>query len=150
MRINRYERRSSGHFRETFNWIYIGPLFLLKSVLFLSKPAQLQTTTLCYDNRFGPDEKRRNADSFVINKPPSAQKNGVTDWSILQLLTDHWLVCGGDASDNNTVFPRIIARAIISFLALKGGGYSRAVIISNISIKGGRLVEGRLLFEEIR
>ena len=29
-------------------------------------------------------------------------RNGVTDWSILQLLTDHWLVCGGDARDKNS------------------------------------------------
>ena len=26
-------------------------------------------------------------------------RNGVTDWSI---LTDHWPVCGGDASDKNS------------------------------------------------
>ena len=37
-----------------------------------------------------------------------------------------------------------------------GGDYSREAIISNISVKGGaiiqgrRLIEGRLLFEEIR
>ena len=66
----------------------------------------------------------------TLRQPP---KNGVTDWSILQLLTDHWLVCGGDASDKNTVFPRIIAGAIISFFALKGGGHSREAIISNIA-----------------
>ena len=29
-------------------------------------------------------------------------RNGVTDWSILQLLTDHWLVCGWDARDKNS------------------------------------------------
>ena len=32
----------------------------------------------------------------------------------------------------------------------RGGDYSKEAIISNISIKGGRLFEGRLLFEEIR
>ena len=31
-----------------------------------------------------------------------------------------------------------------------GDDYSREVIILNISIKGGRLIEGLLLFEEIR
>ena len=31
-----------------------------------------------------------------------------------------------------------------------GGDYSREAIILNISIKGGRLFEGRLLLEEIR
>ena len=31
-----------------------------------------------------------------------------------------------------------------------GGDYSREAIILNISIKGGRLLEGRLLLEEIR
>ena len=31
-----------------------------------------------------------------------------------------------------------------------GGHYSREVIISNISIKRGRLFDGRQLFEEIR
>ena len=31
-----------------------------------------------------------------------------------------------------------------------GGAYSREAIISNISTKEGRLIEGRLLFEEIR
>ena len=30
-----------------------------------------------------------------------------------------------------------------------GGDYSREAIIFNISIKGGRLFEGRLLFEEL-
>ena len=28
--------------------------------------------------------------------------NGVTDWSIAQLLTDHWLVCGEIASNKNS------------------------------------------------
>ena len=32
----------------------------------------------------------------------------------------------------------------------RGGDYSREAIILNISIKGGRLFEGRLLLEEIR
>ena len=32
----------------------------------------------------------------------------------------------------------------------EGGDYSREAIILNISVKGGRLIEGRLLFEEIR
>ena len=31
-----------------------------------------------------------------------------------------------------------------------GGNYTREAIIFNISIKRGRLIEGRLLFEEIR
>ena len=31
-----------------------------------------------------------------------------------------------------------------------GGDYSREAIILNISVKEGRLIEGRLLFEEIR
>ena len=31
-----------------------------------------------------------------------------------------------------------------------GGDYSREAIILNISTKEGRLIEGRLLFEEIR
>ena len=31
-----------------------------------------------------------------------------------------------------------------------GGDYSREAIILNISVKGGRLFEGGLLFEEIR
>ena len=32
----------------------------------------------------------------------------------------------------------------------EGGDYSWEVIILNVSIKGGRLFEGRLLFKEIR
>ena len=31
-----------------------------------------------------------------------------------------------------------------------GGDYSRKAIILNVSVKEGRLIEGRLLFEEIR
>ena len=29
-------------------------------------------------------------------------RNGVTDWSIAQLLTDHWLVCGEIASNKDS------------------------------------------------
>ena len=29
-------------------------------------------------------------------------RNGVTDWSIAQMLTDHWLVCGEIASNKNS------------------------------------------------
>ena len=29
-------------------------------------------------------------------------RNGVTDWSIAQLLTDNWLVCGEIASNKNS------------------------------------------------
>ena len=104
------KERSSRHFRETFNWLYISPRFLLKYVLFLSQPAQLQTTTLCYINTLGPDQKRRTADSFAVNKPSVSPKkwssrlvNFTAVDSCWQLLTDHWLVCGGDARDNKSL-----------------------------------------------
>ena len=57
----------------------------------------------------------------------------------------------------HTVFPRIIAWAIILFFAQKGGDYWRkgdyfkCLRLKGAIIRGGaRLIEGRLLFEEIR
>ena len=96
-KINRQERRSSGHFRKTFNWLHISPPFLLKSVLFLTQPAQLQTTTVCYINRFGPDQKRRTADSFVVNKPsvsPKKRSNRLVNFKAVdRSLTSLWWRC---------------------------------------------------------
>ena len=48
-----------------------------------------------------PGEKRQTADSFVVNKP-CQHRNEVTNWSIAQLLTDNWLVCGEIASNKNS------------------------------------------------
>ena len=39
---------------------------------------------------------------FCCKQTLRQPRNGVTDWSVLQLLTDHWLVCGWDASDKNS------------------------------------------------
>ena len=51
-----------------------------------------KATTLCYNNGLGRDDKRRTVDSFVVNKTLRQPRNRVTNWSIFQLLTDHWLV----------------------------------------------------------
>ena len=63
--------------------------FLLKSVTFFSQPARLQTTTLCYSNGLGPDEKRRTADSFVVNKPSVSPEITAVDRS----STGRWWRC---------------------------------------------------------
>ena len=55
----------------------------------------METTTVCYNKGLGRDEKRRTVDSS--KQALSQPRDGVTDWSILQLLTDHWLVSGGVA-----------------------------------------------------
>ena len=39
---------------------------------------------------------------FCCKQTLRQPRNGEADWSVLQLLTDHWLVCGGDASDKDS------------------------------------------------
>ena len=39
---------------------------------------------------------------FCSKQTLCQSRNGVTDWSIAQLLTDHWLVCGEIASNKNS------------------------------------------------
>ena len=45
-----------------------------------------------------PDEKRLFCGKQTLRQP----RNGVTDWSIAQLLTGNWLVCGEIASNKNS------------------------------------------------
>ena len=70
--------------------------YSLESIWFLSQPARLQTTTLRYNKGLGPDEKRRTADSFIVNKPSvSPEKESpigqfyscwqITDWSVVEI-----------------------------------------------------------------
>ena len=39
---------------------------------------------------------------FCSKQTLGQSRNGVTDWSIAWLLTDHWLVCGEIASNKNS------------------------------------------------
>ena len=52
----------------------------------------------------GIGTRREKADCglFCSKQTLRQPRNGVTDWSIWQLLTDHWLIFGGDASDKNS------------------------------------------------
>ena len=56
----------------------------------------------CY--YIGVETRREKTDCclFCGKRTLRQPRNGVTDWSITQLLTDHWLVCGEIASNKNS------------------------------------------------
>ena len=56
----------------------------------------------CY--YMGIETRREKTDCWLFCSKQTLRqpRNGVTDWSIAQLLTDHWLVCGEIASNKNS------------------------------------------------
>ena len=56
----------------------------------------------CY--YIGIETRREKTDCWLFCSKQTLRqpRNGVTDWSIAQLLTDHWLVCGEIASNKNS------------------------------------------------
>ena len=52
--------------------------------------------------RIGTRWEKMDCGLFCSKQTFRQPRNRVTDWSILLLLTDHWLVCGRDASDKNS------------------------------------------------
>ena len=56
----------------------------------------------CY--YIGIEMRREKTDCWLFCSKQTLRqpRNGVTDWSIAQLLTDHWLVCGEIASNKNS------------------------------------------------
>ena len=52
----------------------------------------------------GIETKREKTDCWLFSSKQTLRqpRNGVSDWSIAQLLTDHWLVCGEIASNKNS------------------------------------------------
>ena len=71
-------------------------VFSLKIRLVYCKPQQ--TATLTIETRREKTDCWRFCSKQTLRQP----RNGVTDWSIAQLLTDHWLVCGEIASNKNS------------------------------------------------
>ena len=59
----------------------------------MSIPARLQTTIYYY---LGIETRREKTDCWLFcgTQTLHRPRNGVTDWSIAQPLTDHWLICG--------------------------------------------------------
>ena len=56
----------------------------------------------CYYIRVETRREKTDCWLFCSKQTLRQPRNGVTDWSIAQLLTDHWLVCGEIASNKNS------------------------------------------------
>ena len=56
----------------------------------------------CYYKGIETRQEKTDCWLFCSKQTLRQPRNGVTDWSIAQLLTDHWLVCGEIASNKNS------------------------------------------------
>ena len=76
--------------------------FSLKIHPVLISASDIANHNVMLQRRIGTRGEKTDCGLFCIKQTFHQPRNRVTNWSILLLLTDHWVVCGGDASNKNS------------------------------------------------